>query len=349
VNHRRWALSVALLALGCGSRMVGTLGDGQSPSGGGAGMSQASAGQSGLGATSPSSVGGGGSNAGGVAGTAGTVGGGNGGGSGGSEAEPMGGVGGQAGMGGNGPTDDGGAAGEGGAADLPPLTAVPVVRFKLEECGNESLDTSGTVHGQRYAITCGDGIDGKAASFSAEPSDDINRRIEIPDEPKLQFTHELTVAAWVFPQGVYYQGAIVSKWYLRDSFMLAVRQITTKEGGLSPRFTFSICEPEGEWGRPSEVISPDEVTLGEWAHVAGVYRWSPDGHVGQITLYVNGKPVATNSTKIGTDGLQQGERSLNIGWVDQGHWFIGQIDEVRLYDVALGPELGWLVREPAHP
>src|SRR6185503_21303514 len=115
MNYRQLALFVGLLGLGCGSRVVGTLDDGQSLNGGGAGVSPDSAGQSGLGAALPSSVGGmhssmgGGASMGGVVGTAGTTEGGNSSGSGGSDAEPTGSVGGRAGMGGNGPIYDGGA------------------------------------------------------------------------------------------------------------------------------------------------------------------------------------------------------------------------------------------------
>ena len=41
-------------------------------------------------------------------------------------------------------------------------------------------------------------------------------------------------------------------------------------------------------------------------------------------------------------------RPIRIGYVDYGSPFVGSIDEVRLYNVALGPELGWLYRDPAH-
>jgi hypothetical protein len=242
------------------------------------------------------------------------------------------------------------AAGQGGEAPvLPPLTAVPVAHLKLDECDGPVVDSRSEETGVRHDADCVDGVLGKAAHFSAVTSENGPRRLELADSPRFAFTHELTVAAWVKPEPGPYIQAIVDKWYALDMFELALRYVMDGEGKLSPRFSFSIAEPENEWGRPAEAVSPIEVDFEHWSHVAGVYRWSPDGQVGHITLYVNGQAVAQTSTKVGTAGLQQSTRPLMVGYADQGAQFTGSIDEVRLYDVALGPELGWLFREPAHP
>ncbi len=312
-----------LLFAGCGVRVIGDLGDERSTTedfkAGAAGISavqggsaaSSSAGESGLGGRESSEAG---------APTQGSA----------------------------GDTDVGGAP-----PTIPELTAVPVAHLKLDECdGGPVLDTESDVTGARYEVGCDIGIVGRAASFPAEPatSETEPRRIELADEPRFAFTHELTIAAWIKPeQGSGLQQAILGKWFNMDSFLLLIRQVPDGAGQLSRRYAFGIAEPEGMWGRPSEVLSPEPVKLGVWTHVAGVYRWSPNGQVGHITLYVNGQPVAETNTKIGTDGLQQSTTPIRIGFVDQSDSFVGLIDEVRLYDVALGPEIAALYLDPQHP
>jgi hypothetical protein len=255
----------------------------------------------------------------------------------------------------DGGSSDGGSAdggsNDGGSGDyLPPLTVLPISHLQLDECeGSVAVDLLSLDSGVRFGVPCADGILGKSAVFSADSSDEGSRRIELAEAPRFDFGHALTVAAWVKPQGSARHLPIVSKWYAMDSFQLAIREVTDDAGNPSPRYAFSIAEPEGEWGRPTDLISPHVVVPDVWTHVAGVYRWSQDGQVGHIWLYVNGELVANTSTKVGTDGLQQSTRPVNIGYVDGTGSFIGQIDEVRLYDVALGPEVAWLYRDPAHP
>jgi hypothetical protein len=368
MNTPRALTLVALLAAGCGMRVIGDLGAGSSAGDSPAGASGAA------GSGGPVSTGGAaGASASTIAGSSSTIPEAPNGGTlassggaitsgagasatGGAGAGSVAGAGGAAGVtasaagaGGQGDADT--AAGAGGQADtLPPLlTAVPVAHLSLDDCAGPVIDSASSETGVRFNVACTDGRAGKAASFSADVSDMGPRRIELTDEPRFWFTQQLTVAAWVRPEPGPLIQAIVAKWYDYDMFQLAVRYVTDGEGKLSPRFAFTIAEPDGEWGRPAEVVSPVEVELQQWAHVAGVYRWSPDGQVGHVTLYVNGEPVAETSTKVGNPGLQQSSRPIMIGYADDGAQFVGAIDEVRLYDVALGPELAWLFREPTHP
>lgn len=250
---------------------------------------------------------------------------------------------GEAGSGGAGGAEVGGEGGEGG--EPAQLTVEPVAHLKLDECeGSDAQDLKSTASpGTRINVGCAKGLIGNAATFSLVPS---SQRVELAEEPRFDFLHELTVAAWVKPAESSQVGAIVGKWYGQDSFLLAVREVLDSEGHASTRFAFSIAEPEGTWGRPVDVISPAEVTMGVWTHVAGVYEWSPTA--AHITLYVNGKAVASSSCKVGAPGLQQSARPVTIGFVEEYAPFIGAIDEVRLYDVALGPELAWLYRDPSH-
>jgi hypothetical protein len=223
--------------------------------------------------------------------------------------------------------------------------------LKLDECDGVARDTQAASLGTRFDVSCAEGRLGNAAVFPADVILDPQkaRRIELAEEPRFDFKHELTVAAWVKPQGETPHRAIVSKWYSMDSFQLAIRNVVDAKGMASPRFSFSVAEPDGEWGRSTDVFSPEPVVSDVWTHVAGVYRWSADGQIGHIWLYVNGELVAETGTKLDSDGLQQSTRPIMIGHVESTGTFIGLIDDVRLYDVALGPELALLYAHPEQP
>lgn len=356
----RGFLLLGLLGSACGVRVIGDLGASDGAAGTGAGATPAAGGAGGsshvAGSEQPL----------GRAGEAAPASGGGTPGEAGAPSQPSD----ASGAGGVGPEDEGdaggggvpapgvaGAAGESGAGTMDPLppelTALPIAHFRLDECDGPALDARSEALGTRYGLFCVPGVpgtEGKSAWFSAAPVLEEPRRVEVADEPRFAFTHELTVAAWVKPElGPNMFRPIVGKWYSHDMFQLGIRQVPDGESLPTERWSFSIAEPEGEWGRPTDVISPDPIELGQWSHVAGVYRWSTDGNMGHITLYVNGKPVAESNTKIGTDGLQQSTRPLLIGTVGGSGDFVGAIDEVRLYDVALGPEIEWLYLDPAHP
>src|SRR5258706_527288 len=100
-----------------------------------------------------------------------------------------------------------------------------------------------------------------SGSNAGSPGADGARRVELAEEPRFDFSHELTVAAWVKPEASSVAGAIVGKWYAKDSFLLGVRQVTGGDGLPSLRYAFSIAEPEGDWGRPTDAISPTAVEL----------------------------------------------------------------------------------------
>jgi hypothetical protein len=324
---------LGLCLSGCGVRVIGQLGPDE--------LSAGAAGMSGSGAASTAGSGGAAGVAGGavtnggaqVAGAASVAG---------MSAVTAGAQAGGAESGGAGGADAGGEGGE-----PPELTAIPIAHYKLDDCtGDDVIDSQSSTLGKRIGAGCANGVLGMAANFDLGPSAQL---IELAEEPRFDFTHELTVAAWIKPRDVPAMGAIVGKWYGQDSFLLNVREVLDQDGNPSPRYAFSIAEPEGTWGRPADVISPFEVEYNVWTHVAGVYKWSADARVGHITLYVNGKAVADTSTKVGTDGLQQSLKPVTIGFVEEYAPFVGVIDEVRLYDVALGPELAWLYRDPSHP
>src|SRR5262249_48590137 len=104
-----------------------------------------------------------------------------------------------------------GAAGEGGEAPLPPILATPVAHFKLDECDGPAIDAESSTTGARYGVGCAPGKLGNAAVFTADATADGPRRIELAEEPRFDFTQELTVAAWVKPEDGTQVRTIVAK------------------------------------------------------------------------------------------------------------------------------------------
>ena len=101
-----------------------------------------------------------------------------------------------------------------------------------------------------------------------------------------------------------------------------------------------------------EVLKYDEalVATGEWIHVAGVR----DSAESLLRLYLNGVEVKTKGTgntynidhdEIMTIGAAAKENGTYLGEI--GHWFEGELDDVRFYDEALSAEaIAALVPEP---
>lgn len=204
------------------------------------------------------------------------------------------------------------------AADLAEMPA-PVGLWHLDEDCTSTvvLDDSATAaHGQRFGgATCVAGKTDRAVGL-----DGVDDRVEISDRPAFHFTTQMTAAAWVRPTATGGFRAIVNKWFTMDAYGLAI---------VDGRYNFSVALPNGGWGATHDVSAP--AVAGAWAHVAGVY----DGQ--RISLYVDGALAATKLISNEPRALQDSARPLVIGNHPSWSAFAGQIDEVRLYDVALAP------------
>lgn len=128
----------------------------------------------------------------------------------------------------------------------------------------------------------------------------------------------LTVAAWIYPYSTSGTRTIINKWYTLDSWGLFL------ENG---QLVFSVVFPGGTWGVQYRVTATAP-PLYTWTHVAGSY----DG--AYIRLYVNGTQVASQYT--GGGNLQDSGRRIAIGSHPSWNSFYGYIDEVKLYNWALG-------------
>jgi hypothetical protein len=131
----------------------------------------------------------------------------------------------------------------------------------------------------------------------------------------LNATTALTIAAWVKADNVTRQQTLVNKWYVPDSYALAIG---------NGRYLFTVVFPGGTYGIPVEVSAP--ATAGAWAHVAGVFTGT------QLRLYVNG---VLASTAAATGMLQPSTRPVAVGNHPSWNAFEGLIDDLQLYDAAL--------------
>src|SRR4051794_37933501 len=146
----------------------------------------------------------------------------------------------------------------------------------------------------------------------------------MPHRPRsvdLEFTEELTFEAWVKPRSPVSDDPIVFKdtWgNLGSALGIGIANYGKPEGFIG----------EGE-GESENVVGPSQVEADVWTHLAFTY----DG--AHMRLYVNGELAAT---KAQSEGPLWGEGPLAIGCNPDysPEVFDGKIDEVRVYDRALG-------------
>jgi hypothetical protein len=167
-------------------------------------------------------------------------------------------------------------------------------------------------------------VAGKIGPNSIEFSDacDPNGgRVLVPDHPSLTPAAELTVAAWVNPsedQDDETTRAVVKGGDNTETYSLELEDNTYPN--------FMMRDPCGDSNTAESGI---DLKHNEWAHIAGTF----DGSA--LKIYVNGRledteDVNTFVPQADANGLAIGNRSD-----DMEKPFIGKIDDVRLYDVAL--------------
>lgn len=213
-------------------------------------------------------------------------------------------------------TDEGSQQAAVSYASLPP--AVAIFDPDLHASGRTVCD----VAGRSRACAMPQGGAGIGAGVRGGRGLQLNGGADafaVADQPLFHLRRAVTVAAWVNPDTVDGERGILNKWYAMDSYNLGI---------FDGRYNFAVAFPGGTWGRTSNVGAP--VLPRVWSHVAAVY----DG--GQQRLYVNGARVATLPLSGGD--LQDSSRPLMIGNHPSWARFVGQIDDVRVYDTALSDE-----------
>ena len=137
-------------------------------------------------------------------------------------------------------------------------------------------------------------------------------------------TSSATWSAWVFPTAnPSDDGQIIAKSSGSDGWQLK----TTPDTG---RRTFGVGVSNGT--TIVQRYSATQLSLNTWYYVAGVYNAASQ----TLDIYVNG--VLDNGTLAGTVPASQnnpGSINTNIGRRQGGYYFIGTIDDVRIYSRAL--------------
>ncbi len=190
-----------------------------------------------------------------------------------------------------------------------------VAAYGFEEASGTAATDSGT-HGNAGTLSgptrTSAGRFGRALSF-----DGTNDYVVIADSDSLDLTTGMTLEAWVYP----------------TALGLRARPVVFKAPG-DPVYDLHA----GLGGRPSarvlvgareEAAGTGAIPLNTWTHLAATY----DG--GTLTLWVNGSPVGSRSV---TGSILASTGALRLGGSQARDWFRGRIDEVRIYDRALGAE-----------
>lgn len=194
-------------------------------------------------------------------------------------------------------------------------TTTPIAHWKFDTCsGNVVPNEVGSWGAANLAwgASCAPGVFGNAGVF-----DGIDDRAWIAYDSRLDFTYEMTVSAWVKPNDTTAPQTIVGKWYSPDSYLLWLS---------NGYYRFSVALADGRY---YTVSAPATQTTSGVSEVVGSYLAGQN-----LQLTVNG-----TTTSISIPGgikvpLQASTRNVTIGNHPTWNAFAGQIDEVKLFDVA---------------
>lgn len=164
-----------------------------------------------------------------------------------------------------------------------------------------------------------EGVVGDAAMLAGDAA------IEIGDLADFDFDDEFTLSAWIRPERA--TGGIVSRYeptpFGYGLFLVDGKaQVRLDTDSISDRMRAESAEP---------------VPLGEWTHVAATY----DGSrlASGIRLYFNGSRVAGRVLVDESLNSTRSRAPLRAGHgPGEGDYLSGAMDEVRVFDRALGPE-----------
>ncbi len=226
------------------------------------------------------------------------------------------------------------------AAPIQTPQQTPIAAYSFDEGEGETAEDltgnghTATIEGASWSTH---GRYGGAMEFDASEEDVL----KVPDSPELDFSEEFTLEAWVHPSGEESSWApIVAKqqgggkgahryaYWLHESW----------EGANYPAGGFETSTE----GQDREAVPTEHLSENHWTHLAITF----DG--AKLRLYVDGELVKDEST---TGMAQITEGDLQIGGsTEHGDFFNGRIDEVRIYNRALGGmEVAPDIRPPTQP
>jgi hypothetical protein len=197
----------------------------------------------------------------------------------------------------------------------PPVGLVAAYSFE-EASGTTVVDRSGT--GNTGALSGGATRTLTGRYGQGLALDGVNDRMDVADSASLDLTTAMTLEAWVYPTAL-------SGW----------RTVMMKEaaGGLAYALYAHDNAPRpaayvNMGGADIAVPGTAQLALNAWTHLALTY----DGT--SLRLYVNGTLVRTQAQ---TGNILTTTGALRLGGnAPWGEWLQGWIDEVRIYNRALG-------------
>ena len=142
--------------------------------------------------------------------------------------------------------------------------------------------------------------------------DGDNDYVEIDDNNALDLTSNYTIEAWVYPESFNHLGGIVSKYQSSGAHGYYIR--------LNPDSPYTGLNFDGL------ETSNGILTANEWYHVVGV------NDNGTRKLYVNGELQTLTGTP---NTVLVNTNPVRIGVDYSSRYFHGEIDEVRIWNVAL--------------
>lgn len=206
----------------------------------------------------------------------------------------------------------------------------PIVHYTFDDCTDDltaklkdsALD--GPADGLRGSNTrCVLGRAGRALYFDGQ----VGAEVTVPARASFAIKR-VTVAAWVRPSHAS-DTAIIGRWFVHDQWALGFDSIEQKI-----MFSIAVPSPTSEWGDPFRVGMPalDDT----WVHVAASF----DGTF--LRIYENGHLAGETKIADAPRDLQDTTKPLAMGYVPKDPpstdpRFRGDLDDVRVYDIALTP------------
>ena len=184
----------------------------------------------------------------------------------------------------------------------------------------DTNDSAGNHHGINHGAQVVSGYENQALNFNPL----FQHYVEINDDDTLDITGDLTLSARIYPErGTAFQ-SIIAKTQGSGATNTPFELSTTND--TLPRLVFGRADASGK----ETVTSTLDLTLYSWHHIIvrvenNVVDFFVDG-------FPTGKTGALSKTPTGND------RSLYIGRRDDGLYFDGTIDELRIFNRAVTDE-----------
>jgi hypothetical protein len=147
--------------------------------------------------------------------------------------------------------------------------------------------------------------------------------IEVPDDPSLDLTSAVTVAAWIRPSSIFGYHRIAAKTHSADEYPWVLYGLTINQEGY---VVFDVASAtDRQWAQSTSILSTQEHT-----HIAGTYDGS------YVKIYINGNLEATSSF---TGNILINDEPFSIGRSSYDKdYYLGEMDEIRVYNRALSED-----------